>query len=77
MLHGGCACTRVAIGRGGGVDFCAREEITPHKHVGEITQKYLLCTLQMYPTHSFLPPLSRALQPRAFAHGVSRRKGSK
>lgn len=72
MLHGGCARTGA-----GGVNFCTREEITPHKHVGEITQIFLLCTLQIYPTHSFLPPLSSALQPRAFAHGVVRCKGGK
>lgn len=61
MLHGGCACTGA---EGWGISaHSTREEITPHEHVGEITQIFLLCTLQIYPTRSFLPPLGCSLMP--------------
>lgn len=41
-----------------------REEITPQKHVGELTQIFLLCMiLPIYPMLAFLPPRSCSLMP--------------
>lgn len=74
------APAQVGVGGGGGRERAVsahptREEITPHKHVGEMSEIFLLCTLQISPTVGALPPAG--LQLPASAPAAARRAGSR